>query len=161
VLLARKMRRGGRRIIIIAAAVLAVLAMCGFAAYELGLFDFWLQKPSAIPVETVQSAIENQIKKEYTKTVEINEIVVDAAETTRKRKEYMGSDLAAVRGWTDEYLKEHFVAVRAKYYVEYDHTKTFLDDGEIEQYFYLVEDPDNGTWTIVDNTGNGEPISHS
>ena len=39
---------------ILIAAVIAVLALCGFAAYELGLFDPWLQKPSTDPVQTVQ-----------------------------------------------------------------------------------------------------------
>ena len=45
------------------AAIIALLALCGFAAYELGLFDPWLQKPSADPVKTVQSAIEGQAGK--------------------------------------------------------------------------------------------------
>ena len=47
---------------------------------------------------------------------------------------------------------EHFVVVSAKYYVEYDHTKTFLDDGYTEQYFYLVQDPKTEKWEIIDNT---------
>lgn len=44
----------------------------------------------------------------------------------------------------DEYLAEHFVAVWAKYYAEHDHTKTFLDDGYTEQYFYLTQDTKSG-----------------
>ena len=46
---------------ILVAAIFASLALCGFAAYEYGLFDPWLQKPSAYPIETVQSAIEGGI----------------------------------------------------------------------------------------------------
>ena len=65
---------------------------------------------------------------------------------------YAGSELAGSRGWADEYLSEHFVVVSAKYYVEYDHTKTFLDDGYTEQYFYLVQDPKTEKWEIIDNT---------
>ena len=72
---------------------------------------------------------------------------------------YTGSELAQSRGWTDDYLAEHFLAVRAKYYVEYDHTKTFLDDGNIDQFFYLIEDTENGVWTIIDNSTNGEPTA--
>lgn len=91
-------------------------------------------KQSASPIETVQSAIEGQIKKEYTLTVQIDEISVDETETKRMIENYTGSELAQSRGWTDDYLAEHFLAVRAKYYVEYDHTKTFLDDGNIDQF---------------------------
>lgn len=68
---------------ILIAAVIAVLALCGFAAYELGLFDPWLQKPSTDPVQTVQSAIEGQAGKEYTISVRVDEIKVDESETER------------------------------------------------------------------------------
>ncbi|MCI9444297.1 MAG: hypothetical protein HFF69_06170 [Oscillospiraceae bacterium] len=51
--------------------------------------------------------------------------------------------------------------VWAKYCVEYDHTKTFLDDGPTEQYFCLTEDVKTGEWTIVENdsprVGPSEP----
>lgn len=148
-----------RRILPLAAAIIAILALCGFIAVQLGFFDRWLQKPSADPIETVQSAIENQVEKDYTIMVRVEEITLDAAETERIIERYSGSDLANSRGWTDEYLSQHFLAVRAKYYVEYDHTKTFIDDGDIVQYFYLVEDVDSGNWIIIDNSTNGEPIS--
>lgn len=152
-----KRGRGLKRAAVLAAALAALLALCGFAAYELGLFDPWLQKASADPVETVQSAIEGQLKKEYTLEVRIREISVDKAETKRMIGNYTGSELAQSRGWTDEYLAEHFLAVRAKYYVEYDHTRTFLEDGDIDQFFYLIEDTETGLWTIIDNSTNGQP----
>lgn len=147
-----KKNRRPKRIIVLVAAVIASLALCGFAAYELGLFDPWLQEPSPNPTETVQSAIENQVHKEYTLSVRVDEIKVDEDETARVTAMYSGSELAQARGWTDEYLAEHFVVVWAKYYVEYDHTKTFLDDGYTEQYFYLTQDMETGEWTISDNT---------
>lgn len=152
-----KRGRGLKRAAVLAAALAALLALCGFAAYEWGLFDPWLQKASADPVETVQSAIEGQLKKEYTLEVRIREISVDKAETKRMIGNYTGSELAQSRGWTDEYLAEHFLAVRAKYYVEYDHTKTFLEDGDIDQFFYLIEDTETGLWTIIDNSTDGQP----
>lgn len=152
-----KRGRGLKRAAVLAAALAALLALCGFAAYELGLFDPWLQKASADPVETVQSAIEGQLKKEYTLEVRIREISVDEAETQRMIGNYAGSELAQSRGWTDEYLAEHFLAVRAKYYVEYDHTRTFLEDGDIDQFFYLIEDMETGLWTIIDNSTDGQP----
>lgn len=140
-----------KRTLVLTAAIIAILTLCGFAAYELGLFDPWLQKPSADPTETVRTAIVNQIDKDYTLNVKIEEIKIDESETNRVIQRYLGSDLAKSRGWTDKYLQEHFVVVMAKYYVEYDHTKTFLNDGNTEQYFYLTQE-DNGEWTIVDNT---------
>lgn len=152
-----KRGRGLKRAAVLAAALAALLALCGFAAYELGLFDPWLQKASADPVETVQSAIEGQLRKEYTLEVRIREISVDKAETKRMIGNYAGSELAQSRGWTDEYLAEHFLAVRAKYYVEYDHTRTFLEDGDIDQFFYLIEDMETGLWTIIDNSTDGQP----
>lgn len=152
-----KRGRGLKRAAVLAAALAALLALCGFAAYEWGLFDPWLQKASADPVETVQSAIEGQLKKEYTLEVRIREISVDKAETKRMIGNYAGSELAQSRGWTDEYLAEHFLAVRAKYYVEYDYTRTFLEDGDIDQFFYLIEDMETGLWTVIDNSTNGQP----
>ena len=154
-----KRGRGLKRAAVLAAALAALLALCGFAAYELGLFDPWLQKASADPVETVQSAVEGQLKKEYTLEVRIREISADEAETQRMIGNYAGSELAQSRGWTDEYLAEHFLAVRAKYYVEYDHTKTFLEDGDIDQFFYLIEDTETGLWTIIDNSTDGQPAA--
>lgn len=154
-----KRGRGLKRAAVLAAALAALLALCGFAAYEWGLFDPWLQKASADPVETVQSAIEGQLKKEYTLEVRIREISADEAETQRMIGNYAGSELAQSRGWTDEYLAEHFLAVRAKYYVEYDHTRTFLEDGDIDQFFYLIEDMETGLWTIIDNSTNGQPAA--
>lgn len=154
-----KRGRGLKRAAVLAAALAALLALCGFAAYEWGLFDPWLQKASADPVETVQSAIEGQLKKEYTLEVRIREISVDEAETQRMIGNYVGSELAQSRGWTDEYLAEHFLAVRAKYYVEYDHTRTFLEDGDIDQFFYLIEDMETGLWTIIDNSTDGQPAA--
>ena len=154
-----KRGRGLKRAAVLAAALAALLALCGFAAYEWGLFDPWLQKASADPVETVQSAVEGQLKKEYTLEVRIREISADEAETQRMIGNYAGSELAQSRGWTDEYLAEHFLAVRAKYYVEYDHTKTFLEDGDIDQFFYLIEDTETGLWTIIDNSTDGQPAA--
>lgn len=141
-----------KRIMILAAAIIALLSLSGFAAYELGLFDPWLQKPSDSPVQTVQSAIEGQADKEYTISVRVDEIRVDEDETERVKDMYSGSELAEARGWTDEYLAEHFVVVWAKYYVEYDHTKTFMNDGYTEQYFYLTMNTESGEWTISDST---------
>ncbi len=154
-----KRGRGLRRAFVLAAALVALLALCGFAAYEFGLFDPWLQRASADPVETVQSAIEGQLEKEYTLEVRVREISVDEAETKRMIGNYTGSELAQSRGWTDAYLVDHFLAIRAKYYVEYDHTKTFMEDGDIDQFFYLIEDTETGFWTIIDNSTNGQPAA--
>ncbi|MFR3992075.1 MAG: hypothetical protein ACLTY5_05860 [Angelakisella sp.] len=41
-------------------------------------------------------------------TVRIDEISVDKTETKRMIERYTGSELAQSRGWTDDYLAEHF-----------------------------------------------------
>ncbi|HWQ50575.1 MAG TPA: hypothetical protein VN369_02125 [Terriglobales bacterium] len=141
-----------RRVPFVAVLVAAALTLCGFTAYELGWLDGWLQRPSGDPVETVRTAIENQMEKAYTIEVRVLEIAVDEGETARVAAMYAGSELAKSRGWTDEYLDGRFLVVRASYYVRYDHTKTFLPDGSTIQYFYLTQDVKTGRWTIVDNT---------
>lgn len=147
-----------KKLVVLIAAIISVLTLSAFAMYELGFFDPWLQKVSADPIQTVQSAIEGQADKEYTISVRVDSIEVDEIETKRVVERYFGSELATERGWTDEYLKEHFVVVKAQYYVEYDHTKTFLEDGNTEQYFYLTQDMKTEEWQIVDNTS---PITSS
>lgn len=141
-----------RRVLAATAVLAALLALCGFAAYECGLFDLWIQKPSPDPLETVRSAIENQAEKDYALAVQVGELVIDEAETARVAAMYRGSELAGSRGWTDEDLSERFLAVRARYNVQYDHGKTFLPDGELEQLFYLMQSAETGEWAIVDNT---------
>lgn len=143
---------GLKKLAVLIAAVIGVFTLSAFAMYELGFFDPWLQKVSADPIQTVQSAIEGQADKAYTISVGVDSIEIDEMETRRVVERYSGSALAAKRGWTDEYLKEHFVVVKAQYDVEYDHTKTFLEDGHTEQYFYLTQEVKTGEWQIVDNT---------
>lgn len=150
--------RNLRRTFVLAAIIAAVLSFCGFVAYEFGWFDPWIQRPSTDPTQTVRSAIENQLEKEYTWNIRIEEIEIDKAETERVKAMYLSSELAALRGWTDESLAEHFVVVRAKYYAEYDHTKTFIGDGYTQQYFYLIQDKTTAKWIIVDNTS---PNTHN
>lgn len=144
-----------KKIAVFIAAVIALLSLCGVTAYESGLYDLWLEKPNIDPIKTVQSAITGQVDKEYTITVSIDEIVIDEDETARIRAMYSGSEYAKEAGWTDDYIAEHLIAVAAKYYVEYDHTKTFLDDGDIHQYFYLIQDVKSGNWKIFDNSSPG------
>lgn len=142
-----------KKMTVLGIAAALVLVMCGFAGFAvINLSDMWLQRPSDDPLEVVRSALENQLKKDYTIAMEVKNVQIDEAETKRVSAMYMGSELAQYRGWTDECLRERFVVVKAAYYVEYDHKKTFLDDGEREQYFYLIQDEESGNWAIVDNT---------
>ena len=138
----------------IAAAIAIALLMCAFTVYVFVGGDMWLQKPSNDPIETVRSAIENQIDKDYAIRIEIGSIEIDEAETKRVLKRFISGELAERRGWSDDYLAEHFVVVKAVYYAEYDHTKTTRSDGNVLMYFYLTQDIDSGKWTIVDNSGN-------
>ncbi len=117
--------------------------------------DDWIQEASSEPVQAVKAALLNQEAKDYTISMIIGTIDIDEEETQRVVNRYLGSELAQSRGWSDDYLQENFIVVKANYTVEYDHTKTFMSDGNLEQYFYLTEDIDTGLWTIVDNTSAG------
>jgi hypothetical protein len=117
--------------------------------------DVWIQEASSEPVQAVKAALLNQEAKDYTISMSIGSIDIDEAETQRVVNRYLGSELAQSRGWSDDYLQEHFIVVKANYAVEYDHTKTFMSDGNLEQYFYLTEDIETGLWMIVDNTSAG------
>ena len=114
------------------------------------LYEGWLQEPSGDPVEVVRRAIDAETMKGYVLSSRVTAAAIDDAETRRAAEMYAGSELARERGWTDTLLAEHFVAVRAEYDAEYDHTKTFLEDGHITQFFYLTQ-YDNGTWRITDS----------
>ncbi|HKL10381.1 MAG TPA: M56 family metallopeptidase [Clostridia bacterium] len=114
--------------------------------------DTWIQEASSEPVQAVKAALLNQEAKDYTISMSIGSIDIDEEETQRVVDRYVGSELARSRGWSDDYLQEHFLVVKANYIVEYDHTKTFMPDGNLEQYFYLTEDIETGLWMIVDNT---------
>ena len=138
--------------------MIAALLFCGFAAYHAGLFDLWFQEPSVLPVEVVRGALEKQINKEYAKAVRIVDISVDEVATERAKKNYAGSELAEKNGWTDSYLKNNMIVVRAVYYAEYDHEKTFLTDGEITQYFILLKRKSTGKWRIWSNTTANAPF---
>lgn len=127
--------------------------------FGFGLNDRWFQTPSVSPVETVKSAIEGQIEKEYTITVRIEEIEEDSDATERAKKLYLGSDLAKGNGWSDEYIESNMVVVRAEYYVEYDHEKTFRPDGNIKQFFILLRNEEMQEWEIWDSTTNEDPFS--
>ena len=147
-----------RRSFVFVAAAVALFLLCGFAAYQAGLFDPWFQKPSISPIETVQSAIENQTNKEYTHDVQLREVVIDERATERAKRMYIGSELAKANGWSDDYLENNMIVVYAEYYVEYDHEKTFLEDGEIKEFFILLRDEGTNKWSIWDNTTSGDPF---
>ena len=138
----------------LAAAVAAILLIGSAVAVALIHGDLWRQKPSADPVEVVRSALENQAGKDYAIRIEVKSVEIDEAETSRAVERISGGPIAGWNDWSDEYLVEHFLAVKAVYDAEYDHAKTTRSDGEVTMYFYLAQDTDSGEWTIVDNSGN-------
>ena len=139
--------------VILAAALLALFLMgAGIAAVLYG--DLWIEKPAKDPAESVRAAIENQLQKDYTEKIVIESVEVDEAETQRVVEQFIRGVIAERRGWSDEYLAEHFSVVKAVYYAEYDAAQTTRSDGSVVQYFYLTRDPETGKWSIVDNSGN-------
>lgn len=146
--------RAKRGLFPLAAAIAVVLLMGTAVAAAIMYADLWLQKPSSDPVESVRSALENQAGKDYTIKIDVKSVEIDETETERVVERFIKGEIAERRGWSDEYLAEHFLVVRAVYYAEYDHTQTTRSDGEVIMYFYLTRDVDSGAWTIVDNSGN-------
>ena len=137
------------------AAVMVILLMGSALAVALIYGgDLWLQKPSNDPVESVRAALENQIGKDYTIKIEVKSVTIDEAETSRAVERFLSGPIALWNDWSEEYLAEHFLAVKAVYYAEYDHTQTTRSDGEVTMYFYLTRDVRSGEWSIVDNSGN-------
>jgi len=137
-----------------AAAIAAFMLLCAFTVYVVISGDLWIQKPSNDPTEVVRTAIENQVGKDYTISIEVKSVEVDEAETARVVERFISGVISEQRGWSDEYLAEHFVVVKAVYYAEYDRTQTTRSDGNVVMFFYLTRDIDSGDWTIVDNSGN-------
>lgn len=136
------------------AAIMTVLLIGTAVAAVIIYGDLWLQKPSSNPVESVRSALENQVGKDYAIKIEVNSVEIDEAETERVVERFIKGVIAERQGWSDEYLAKHFLVVKAVYYAEYDHAQTTRSDGEVAMYFYLTQDVDSGVWTIVDNSGN-------
>lgn len=104
------------------------------------------------PVEVVRADYLSWLKEDYTISMNVLNAEVDDAETQRQIERYKGSELAESRGWTDEYLDQHFIVVKVRYECEIDHTKTFLRDGLLKSYVFLTRDPESGVWTIVDRS---------
>lgn len=148
-LLARKDRR--LRVVILAAAIIAVLASTVFAAYHVGLINGWWQKPSNDPLAVVQSAVEGEINWDYTFSSKFEYAEIDEAETSRWKTLMKASELARSYGWSDDYIENHFLAVQAVYEVRYDHTKTWQPDGQLRELFFLKRDPKTMLWEVYDN----------
>lgn len=136
------------------AAIMTALLIGTAVAVVVIYGDLWRQNPSDNPVESVRSALENQVEKDYTIKIDIKNVEIDEAETERVVERFIKGTIADRRGWSDEYLSKYFLVVKAVYYAEYDHAKTTRSDGEVTMYFYLTQDVDSGKWTIVDNSGN-------
>lgn len=144
-----------RRVFFPLVAALIAVVFIGSAVAAAFLYgDLWLQKPDSDPVKSVRTALENQAGKNYTIKIEIKSVEIDKEETERVVERFIEGVIADRRGWSSEYLAEHFLVVKAVYYAEYDHAQTTRSDGEVTMYFYLTQDVDSGKWTIVDNSGN-------
>ena len=138
------------RLIVIAAAVVAILLFSGFTVYKIGVINGWWQRPSNDPIAVARSAVEGEINWEYTLDASFESAEIDEAETARFKSNLRGSELAASYGWSDDYIEHHVLVVRVVYMVKYDHEKTFLKDGRLEQLFYLKQDPETDLWEIYD-----------
>ncbi len=121
-----------------------------FSVLRFYLYDGWLQAPGTDPLASVRAAIEGEAQKGYARNIRVDSLSINEAETKRVSQNYMGSELAIARGWSDDLLTNHFLVVDAAYYIEYDHTRTPLEGGNVTQQFYLAQN-EAGRWIIVDN----------
>lgn len=132
--------------------IAAAVVLCGFTVYKLRTGG-WIESPAKNPADSVRNVIENQIQQDYALRVELIDVHFDDKETARIVNMYMGSELAQARGWSDElFMNGEFIAVKVLYYTEYDHKKTFIEDGITEQYFYVIYDSEADGWIIAENT---------
>jgi hypothetical protein len=118
--------------------------------------DYNFDYDATDPVDVVRADYMSWLKEDYTISMNVLNAEVDATETQRHFERYKGSELAETRGWTDEYLDQHFIVVKVRYECEFDHTKTFMRDGLLEGYVFLTRDPESGAWTVVDRTSPSE-----
>lgn len=58
-----KKSRSLKRTFILVAAIVASLALCGFAAYEYGLFDNWLQNRLFIQLKPYKVQLKGKLRK--------------------------------------------------------------------------------------------------
>lgn len=116
--------------------------------------EFRIYKPEDtaedLALETVRAELDGMRAEAYAIDIEPPVLAIDSAETERIAELWTGSELAESRGWNGIDLRENLFAVKAQYYAEFDHGKTFLDDGFLEQYFYVIRK--NGVWEIADRT---------
>lgn len=99
------------------------------------------------PVETVRSYFVNRDNTDYEiAPTELIYAFINDKETEHFRDRYSGTDNAAGSA-ADE---SGAVSVTALYYCQYDHTKTFMDDGYCKAHYYLLQE-ENGYWEIFDS----------
>ena len=97
-------------------------------------------------VAAVRKELEQEAEQEYTISLTIGEITPSPSETARQWKHYFCQESELYADWTEEDMLTRFMVVTAQYEVEYDHTKTFLDDGTITQSFILTKE--DGVWCV-------------
>lgn len=88
--------------------------------------------------EAVRQYLMNHAKEDFVESLEIKDISVSEEESGLMRTRYLDSDLAVQNGWTNDFT-DSFTAVIASYSVDYDNTKTFLDEGGIRMRFVTGE----------------------
>ncbi|MBQ1678062.1 MAG: LTA synthase family protein [Oscillospiraceae bacterium] len=115
--------------------------------------ELWLCAPAADPVEAVREALRTQSEKDYTLSLRIEELRLDEAEKQDVLAGSLDSQSALRNGFGLEneamasMEPEELAVVYARYTAEYDHTKTFWEDGALDQYFYLIRNRD-GNWEL-------------
>lgn len=123
----------------------------GVGVLSFRVLDGWLQAPSDDPVASVYAAITAEGQKDFVRSVRVDSVTLNEAETKQAAKDYADSgELAVITGWASDPLVNHIAVMDAAYFIEYDDlTLASLEGGNITQRFYLAQYFD-GRWIIVD-----------
>lgn len=103
------------------------------------------------PVGAVCALLENSAAEYEIIPTEVIYIYINEDESKRFIDRWADSEDAEKRGWDNDAIKYHSACVTALYHCEYDHTKTFMDDGYCKADYYLLRDDNTGFWEVVDN----------
>lgn len=139
-----------RKLLLAVCAVvfIAMAASCGGEVSNTNTPDVTLTPDAKGPAEATQAYYMAWLDKEDVISMNVIFAAVDEAETRHVVEMYKGSRYAETQGWTDKYMDEHFIVVKARYEWELYPNEERRADGLIDEYVYLTRGMESGVWTV-------------
>lgn len=94
----------------------------------------------------VAAVLEEEAEAEYTISLEVKDIFVSPEETAWTWQMYFNEHSELYTDWTEEDMLQNMITVVARYEVEYDGTKTFMDSGDTTLCYHLERR--DGEWSF-------------